>query len=102
MMRASRLPRCSKRLEDNLQLIAHVDWLRERLGQPVCIGVSRKSFLGHLTGDAVGERDGASHAAEAVAVFAGADAIRVHDVAGARRAATVARALRDARRKELT
>jgi dihydropteroate synthase len=33
-----------------------------------------------------------------VAVFAGADAIRVHDVAGAVRTATVARALRDARR----
>jgi dihydropteroate synthase len=33
-----------------------------------------------------------------VAIFAGADAVRVHDVAGAVRAAAVARALRGARR----
>ncbi len=91
-----------KRLEDNLELIAHVGWLRERLGRPLLIGLSRKSFLGHLTGDPVESRDLASHAAAAVAVFAGADAVRVHEVAGARRAVAVARALRDARRKELT
>jgi dihydropteroate synthase len=47
----------------------------------------------------VGERDLASHAAAAIAVFAGADAVRVHDVAGARRAVAVAAALREARRK---
>ena len=40
----------------------------------------------------------APFAASAVAIFAGADAIRVHDVEGALRMATVARALRDARR----
>jgi dihydropteroate synthase len=36
--------------------------------------------------------------ASAIAIFAGADAVRVHDVAGARRAARVALALREARR----
>ena len=89
-----------KRLEDNLALLARPQALRERVGAPVLVGPSRKSFLGALTADPVGERDGATLAACAVAVFAGADALRVHDVAGAVRAVAVARALRDAAREE--
>jgi dihydropteroate synthase len=88
-----------KRLAHNLVLLAHPDRLRERLGLPVMVGPSRKSFLGELTGDPVERRDGASWAACAVAVFAGADAVRVHDPAGAVRAVAVGRALRDARRE---
>jgi dihydropteroate synthase len=87
-----------KRLEHNLELLAHVGRLRGRLGLPVLVGPSRKAFLGQLTGDPVEARDAATAAACAVAVFAGADAVRVHDVAGARRAVAVGRALADARR----
>ncbi|HXV35908.1 MAG TPA: dihydropteroate synthase, partial [Myxococcota bacterium] len=87
-----------KRLEHNLVLLANAGALRERLGLPVLVGPSRKSFLGELTGDPVECRDRATAAACAVAVFAGADALRVHDVAGALRAAAVARAAREARR----
>lgn len=86
-----------KRLEDNLALLAGAGALRERLGLPLLVGPSRKSFLGALTGDPLGARDGASHAACAVAVFAGADAVRVHDVAGAARAVAVAWAAREGR-----
>ena len=85
-----------KRLPHNLALLARVGELRARLGLPVLVGPSRKSFLGELTGDPASARDGATHAAAAVAVFAGADAVRVHDVAGARRAVQVAVALREA------
>ncbi|MCG8591199.1 MAG: dihydropteroate synthase [Proteobacteria bacterium] len=91
-----------KRLEDNLALLAHAGWFRERLGVPVLVGPSRKSFLGSLTGDPVAERDVATVAACAVAAFAGANALRVHDVAGGVRAGRVGAALRAARRKELT
>ncbi len=91
-----------KRLEDNLQLIANLGWLRGRLGLPIMVGASRKGFLGLVTGDPVGDRDIASHAACAVASYAGADAVRVHDAAGARRAAAVGRALMKARRKDLS
>jgi dihydropteroate synthase len=91
-----------KRLEDNLALIAHAGWFRERLGRPVLVGPSRKSFLGRLTGDALDERDVATAAACAVAAFAGADAVRVHEPDSARRAVAVGRALRAARRKELS
>jgi len=86
-----------KRIQDNLALLARAGELRERLALPLVVGPSRKSFLGTLTGDPVSARDAASHAACAVAVFAGADAVRVHDAAGASRAVKVARALRDAR-----
>jgi dihydropteroate synthase len=87
-----------KRLEDNLALLANAGMLRARLELPLLVGPSRKSFLGSLTGDPPAARDGASHAACAVAIFVGADAVRVHDAAGATRAAAVARALRGARR----
>jgi dihydropteroate synthase len=86
-----------KRLAENAALLARIGEIRERVGLPVLVGPSRKSFLGELTGDPPQARDGATHAACAVAIFTGADAIRVHDVAGARRAAAVALALRRAR-----
>lgn len=86
-----------KRLEDNLALIANCGRLRERLGRPLLIGASRKGFLGALTSDPIDERDTSTAAASAIAIFAGADAVRVHDVTGAVRAAAVASALRDAR-----
>jgi len=63
----------------------------------VLVGPSRKAFLGELSGDAAPARDAATQAACAIAIYEGADAVRVHDVAGARRAAAVARALRGAR-----
>ncbi len=88
-----------KRLAHNLELLANVGALRARLGVPVLVGPSRKSFLGELTGDPVEARDLATAVACGIAVFAGADAVRVHDVAGARRAVAVAAALRDTRRQ---
>jgi dihydropteroate synthase len=90
-----------KRLEDNLALLANAGALGAKLGLPVLVGPSRKAFLGSLTGDPVECRDAATAAACAVAIFAGADAVRVHDVAGVVRAAAVASALRDARREAI-
>ena len=89
-----------KRLAQNLELVANLERIRERTGCPVWVGVSRKSFLGELTGDGPEERDLPSHVAGGIAVFAGADAVRVHDVAGARRMRAVAEALRAARRAD--
>jgi dihydropteroate synthase len=88
-----------KQTAHNLALLANVGLLRGRLGLPILVGASRKRFLGDLTNqpDPL-RRDLASHVAGAIAIFAGADAIRVHDVAGARAAAQVALALREARR----
>ena len=88
-----------KNLGDTLALIAGVGSLRRRLGLPVMLGPSRKSFLGALSGEPVERRDPASWAVCAVAAFAGADALRVHEVGGAVRAAALGRALREARRE---
>ena len=69
-----------KRLEDNLELIAHLGLVAE-LGFPVLVGLSRKSFVGALTGrDAEGRLAGSLGAACA-AFAAGARIFRVHDVA---------------------
>ena len=53
-----------------------------RLGRPICVGVSRKSFLGALTGRTrPDERLAGSLAATVVAVWNGTSLIRTHDVA---------------------
>jgi dihydropteroate synthase len=69
----------AKRLEDNLALIRRLSELTE-LGYPVCVGLSRKSFVGRITGrDAEGRLAG-TLAALAPARQAGARLFRVHDV----------------------
>lgn len=65
------------------------------LGRPLCVGVSRKSFIGVLTGrDHPGERLAGSLAATAIAVHRGAALIRTHDVGDTRDAVRVAAAIR--------
>jgi dihydropteroate synthase len=86
-----------KRQQDNLVLLANAGLLGGRLDKPVLVGPSRKSFLGRITGDPADARDVATAAACAIAIFAGANAIRVHDVGAGVRAAKVAAALREAR-----
>jgi len=67
--------------------------LRE-LGRPISVGISRKSFLGEITGRKdPEERLPASIAAEALAVIFGAHLIRTHDVAEAVDAIRVAEAV---------
>ncbi len=74
-----------KTVEHNLELLRRLGELR-RLGRPIVIGTSRKRFLGTLTGREVGERVGGSVASNVLALAAGADVFRVHDVAELRQA----------------
>lgn len=53
------------------------------LGRPLYFGISRKSFLGHLTGLPVAGRDAATAAATALLGAAGVEIHRVHRVADA-------------------
>jgi len=69
-----------KTTEHNLALLGGLGHLK-RLGQPLLIGASRKSFIGRLTGRQVGERLPGSLAAAVAAIAGGADLVRVHDVA---------------------
>ncbi len=68
-----------KTLEHNLEILARLREFRA-LGKPIVIGVSRKSFIGKLTGRPAGQRLGGSVAAAVLAVRNGADVVRVHDV----------------------
>src|SRR5262249_45377913 len=85
-----------KTAEHNWQLVARLGELG-RLGRPVCLGVSRKGFLGRRLDRPVGERLAASLA---VACFAlagrTAQILRVHDVAATRDAVEVFKALAEA------
>jgi dihydropteroate synthase len=75
-------------------VLAHLSDLR-RLGRPLAVGVSRKSFIGAITGEAdPAGRLAGSLAATAIAVRNGAALIRTHDVAPTRDAVLVASALR--------
>lgn len=82
-----------KTLAHNLALLADLAAL-QRLGQPVLVGLSRKSMLGQLTDRPVGERVHASVAAALLAVERGANIVRVHDVAATRDALRIWSALR--------
>jgi dihydropteroate synthase len=78
-----------KTLEHNLELLRRLDEIAT-LGRPVVIGVSRKSFLGLLTGRPIDQRLPATVAANVIAFERGASVFRVHDVAAVRDALTVA------------
>ncbi|WP_456400549.1 dihydropteroate synthase [Mesoaciditoga sp.] len=68
-----------KRLEDNLNLIAHLDYF-EDLGCPILIGISRKSMINMIMPMDVSERLEPTIALNSVAVMKGANIVRVHDV----------------------
>jgi len=83
-----------KRAPQNLELSRRAGELAARLSCPVMLGPSRKRFLGELTGRPVGDRDAATIGAALAAAAAGANVIRVHDVAGVVAALRVFRAVR--------
>jgi dihydropteroate synthase len=84
--------------EWDVRVLVALDRLR-RLGRPIAVGVSRKSFVGALAGRAdPAERLAGSLAATAVAVLGGAALVRTHDVGPTRDAVRVAERLRRARR----
>jgi len=69
-----------KTLEQNLSLLANLRSFT-RFQRPLLLGVSRKSFIGRLLGADVNERLPASLACATLAVAAGVQIIRTHDVA---------------------
>jgi dihydropteroate synthase len=78
-----------KTLEHNLELLRRLDEI-VAIGRPVVIGTSRKSFLGRLTGRDEKGRVPGTIATNVLALERGAQVFRVHDVAEARDALTVA------------
>ncbi len=86
-----------KTFDHNLELLARLGELVGR-GFPVLVGASRKRFLGAILESAgfsteARERDPATAATVALAVAAGAAAVRVHDVRSAVQSARIADAI---------
>jgi dihydropteroate synthase len=82
-----------KTLEQNLAAIRGIPAIKAEFGHAVLLGVSRKSFLGLLTDRPVTERLPGTLAAGLYGLLAGADILRVHDVAPHRDAVRVLAAL---------
>jgi dihydropteroate synthase len=83
-----------KRLEDNLDIINNLKRFK-RHGVPLLTGVSRKAFIGSLTGvEEPGKRDVGTAGAVAACVLNGSDICRVHNPAAVRDAVMVAEAIR--------
>jgi dihydropteroate synthase len=85
-----------KTLEHNLELLRRLDELAA-IGRPLVLGTSRKSFLGRITGRAVGERVHGTTATCVMGLERGARVFRVHDVAPVADALSVAAATLAAR-----
>ena len=75
-----------------MELLGRLGELRE-LERAIVVGTSRKSFLGTLTGREVTDRLGATIASSVLALRAGADVLRVHEVAEVEQAVRVAEAI---------
>ncbi len=81
--------RTGKGIEDNCEIIGRLRELKV-LGSPILVGPSRKTFIGNVCSDddkplPVDRRIEGTLAAVALSAVNGADIVRVHDVAEARR-----------------
>jgi dihydropteroate synthase len=89
-----------KTVAHNLELLARLGEL-QRLGLPVCLGASRKGFLGRILGRSVGERLAGSLAVVCYAATRGTiQVVRVHDVRETRDAVTLIEAIAGTRSQE--
>jgi dihydropteroate synthase len=84
-----------KTVQHNLLLLQHLDRIVQ-VGYPVLIGLSRKRFLGALTGGDEKHREIGTVAANVAALERGAWMFRVHEVRRNREALAVAAAIRAA------
>ncbi len=66
-----------------------------KMGRPLVFGLSRKSFVGRVTGTAEMDRLGGSLAAETLALWLGALVVRTHAVKEAAQAVKMVEALKD-------
>ncbi|MDH5428846.1 MAG: dihydropteroate synthase [Nitrospirota bacterium] len=83
-----------KTITHNLRILANLGELLE-LEQPLMVGLSRKAFIGELTGKPVMERETGNAAAIALAVWQGVHILRVHEVGAMKEAIQVAQGLRN-------
>jgi len=81
-----------KTLQHNLLILKFLGAFK-KIGVPICVGVSRKKFIGDITSKPIRQRLAGSLMAAMIAVQNGANIIRTHDVAATKDALEVTRAL---------
>jgi dihydropteroate synthase len=84
-----------KSRQQNHACIWNLDRFR-RLGAPILVGLSRKSFIGGIIDAEIDRRLPGTLAADTIALMRGASVLRVHDVVENRAALAVFMALKDA------
>jgi len=85
-----------KTVEHNLEMLRRLPEFK-KFGRPVLIGTSNKSTIGKVLDVPVEDRLEGTAATVAIAVFQGADGLRVHDVKAMKRVARMSEAIRDGR-----
>jgi dihydropteroate synthase len=75
----------------NLELIGSIEQF-QKLGYPICVGLSRKSFIGDLVGKKPAERDLATTVLHSLLVERKVQILRVHSVEAAKQAVLVTQA----------
>jgi dihydropteroate synthase len=81
-----------KTVSQNLELVNHLDQIK-KMGYPLLVGLSRKSFIGHTLNLPPDQRLEGTAAANVIAILRGADILRVHDVRFMSRLALMADAI---------
>ena len=81
-----------KTLEHNLEILNRLSEFK-KIGRPILVGPSRKSFIGKITGTDPDKRIFGTAASVAIAIKNGADIIRVHDVKEMKQVAMIADAI---------
>ncbi len=80
--------------QHNIEIVARLEEF-QALGRPLCLGVSRKGFIGKITGKTLDQRLAGSLAVASFALAqSAAQILRVHDVAQTRDAVLMCAALR--------
>lgn len=82
-----------KTVDHNLIILKRLAEFR-KLGKPILIGPSRKSFIGKVLDEPVEDRLEGTLAAVALAAWQGADIIRVHDVRAAKKVSRMVSAVK--------
>lgn len=72
----------------NIELIRSIERIR-KIGYPICLGISRKSFIGALTGQLPQERDYGTTALHSLMIERGVNILRTHNVRAAKQAVLV-------------
>lgn len=81
-----------KSSEDNVKILKHLSEFKV-LGRPIVTGVSRKSFIGIISGDGTLERLEGTAAAVSAAIMNGSNIVRIHDIKSMKKVVAIADAI---------